>query len=90
MFNLLDITYECRPSFDNLDSLPYIYDPNMKDDQQTIAGDDSIIDHLLDNYGPSTTLYDTKALWPISFRQFAIVTSTLAALLLSVIIVIIR
>jgi len=81
MFNLLDITYECRPAFDNLDSLPYIYDPNMKDDQQTIKGDDSIIDHLLDNYGPSTTLYDTKALWPISFRQFAIVTSTLAALL---------
>ena len=85
MMNLLDITYECRPCFDDIDSLPYIDDPNMKkktgqqqQEAAIISGDDNIIDHLLNEYGPPTSLYDSKALWPITFKQFALITSQLA------------
>ena len=50
MMNLLDITHECWPCFDDIDSLLYIDDPNMKkkagqEQQQEasiISGDDRI------------------------------------------------
>jgi glutathione S-transferase len=80
MMNLLDITYECRPCFgpyvDEL--LPCIMDPNV---DRTIHGDGDIIEHLLKQYGPPTSSYDTKALWPITFEEFSMATSQMAIML---------
>lgn len=85
MMNLLDITYEVRPTFTDIEKLPYIIDANINsgiiDDEQTISGDDAIITHLLQEYGPPSSTFDRKALWPIEFKQFAIVTSQLSILL---------
>eukprot|EP00571_Detonula_confervacea_P014530 CAMPEP_0172308430 /NCGR_PEP_ID=MMETSP1058-20130122/9023_1 /TAXON_ID=83371 /ORGANISM="Detonula confervacea, Strain CCMP 353" /LENGTH=330 /DNA_ID=CAMNT_0013020841 /DNA_START=55 /DNA_END=1044 /DNA_ORIENTATION=- len=85
MMNLLDITYECRPCFgeNNNDqavaaAVPYIDDPNI---DRTISGDDKIIEHLLEQYGPPTSSYDRKALWPITFQEFSLATSQLTAML---------
>ena len=78
MMNLLDITYECRPSFSDVDKLPYIDDPNVG---KKISGDNDIIEHLLEKYGPPSTEYDRKALWPITFQEFALVTSQVASLI---------
>jgi glutathione S-transferase len=81
MMNLLDITYECRPCFEanrnawgvNSDRpLPYLFDPNT---DETIFGDDEIIAILLDRYGPSSSTFDRKALWPIEFKAFSVLTS---------------
>ena len=77
--NLLDITYECRPVFGaEINNLPRIVDPNVG---ETISGDDEIIEHLLKQYGPPTSLFDLKALWPITFKEFSLATSKLAILL---------
>ncbi|KAL7427907.1 hypothetical protein ACHAXH_002153 [Discostella pseudostelligera] len=79
MMNLLDITYECRPVFGpEIDNLPRIDDPNLGG---TISGDDEIIQHLLKQYGPSSSLFDIKALWPITFKEFSLATSQLAIML---------
>ncbi len=79
MMNLLDITYECRPVFGpEIDNLPRIDDPNLG---ETISGDDEIIEHLLKQYGPASSLYDLKALWPITFKEFSLATSQLAIML---------
>jgi glutathione S-transferase len=87
MMNLLDITYECRPCFEanrnawgvNSDRpLPYLYDPQT---DETIFGDDEIINKLLDQYGPPASEFDRKALWPIEFKAFSVLTSQLASLL---------
>ncbi len=79
MMNLLDITYECRPVFGSeIDRLPRIVDPNT---DETISGDDEIIEHLLKRYGPPSSLYDLKALWPITLKVFALATSQLAIML---------
>jgi glutathione S-transferase len=87
MMNLLDITFECRPCFETNRNawgisrdrpLPYLYDPNLDD---TIFGDDEIINLLLDKYGPPPSKFDRKALWPIEFKAFSVLTSQLAALL---------
>jgi glutathione S-transferase len=79
MMNLLDVTYECRPVFGSeIDRLPRIVDPNI---DETISGDDEIIEHLLKQYGPPSSLYDRKALWPITFKEFALVSSQLAIIL---------
>lgn len=79
MMNLLDITYECRPSFgdDIMDGLPCIDDPNVVG-KIKISGDNEIIEHLLTNYGPPADTFDRKALWPITFQEFALLTSQLA------------
>lgn len=80
MMNLLDITYECRPVFGSeVDNLPRMVDPNL--DDETISGDDEIIEHLLNRYGPPSSLYDLKALWPITFKEFALATSQLTIML---------
>lgn len=80
MMNLLDITYECRPCFGpNMDNLlPCIIDPNV---DKTIYGDDNIIGHLMEQYGPPTSSYDSKALWPITFKEFSLATSQIAIML---------
>ncbi|KAL7532999.1 hypothetical protein ACHAXR_004979 [Thalassiosira sp. AJA248-18] len=79
MMNLLDITYECRPCFGtDTESLPCIDDPNIGG---KISGDNDIIEHLLENYGPPQSTFDRKALWPITFQEFSLVTSQLTALI---------
>ena len=87
MMNLLDITYECRPCFEanrnawGVESdrpLPYLYDPNT---DETIFGDDEIINRLLEQYGPSVSRFDRKALWPIEFKAFSVLTSQFTSLL---------
>ena len=77
MMNLLDITFECRPCFgpNIYNLLPCIMDPNV---DKTIYGDDDIIGHLLEQYGPPTSSYDSKALWPITFKEFSLATSQIA------------
>ena len=79
MLNLLDITFEVRPCFEDTETdypVPFLVDPNA---DSTIIGDDDIIGHLLEKYGPSPDLFDRKALWPIEFRAFALATAEIAA-----------
>ena len=87
MMNLLDITYECRPCFESIRNawgvdgerpLPHLYDPNT---DTTIFGDDEIINALLNLYGPSPSEFDRKALWPVEFKAFSVLTSQIAALI---------
>lgn len=57
-----------------------MYDPNTK---KGLFESNDQIEYLLKNYGPQDKdSYDQKALWPITFEGFSIVTSTLAAILL--------
>ena len=79
MLNLLDITFEVRPCFEDMETdypVPFLIDPNT---ESTIVGDDDIIEHLLEKYGPSDDSFDRKALWPIEFRSFALATGQIAA-----------
>lgn len=91
--NLLDLTVEYRPCpgarqgyfSDQLyqrtgrRTVPYLIDPNT--DIELFESDDQI-QYLLDTYGPSNKdLYDLKALWPITFLPFSLLTSTLAAII---------
>lgn len=77
IMNLLDLSYECRPCFGaDADGIPFIDDPNAGG---RISGDNEIIEHLLENYGPPADLFDRKALWPITFQQFSLATSQLVA-----------
>jgi glutathione S-transferase len=89
--NLLDLTVEYRPcpgarqsSFSEelfertgKQTVPYLIDPNTG--VEMFESDDQI-QYLLDTYGPDKSLYDGKALWPITFKEFSIFTSTIAAL----------
>ena len=75
LLNLLDITYEARPSFD-IAQEPRLYDPNK---DETIRDDNQIIEYLLGTYGPPPSTFDRKALWPIEFQAFSLATSQLAA-----------
>mmetsp|Transcript_12342 Transcript_12342/g.13700 ORF Transcript_12342/g.13700 Transcript_12342/m.13700 type:complete len:346 (-) Transcript_12342:68-1105(-) len=90
--NLLDLTVEYRPcpgarqsafSQEMLEktgkqTIPYLIDPNTG--TEMFESDDQI-QYLLDTYGPQDkSLYDTKALWPITFSAFSVITSTFAAL----------
>lgn len=82
MMNLLDITYECIPCFGaDVEGLPCIDDPNIDGTDERVSGDNDIIEHLLKSYGPPSTEYDRKALWPVEFEAFALATSQLTALL---------
>lgn len=58
-------------------TVPYLIDPNTG--VEMFESDDQI-QYLLDTYGPDKSLYDGKALWPITFKEFSIFTSTIAAL----------
>ena len=63
IMNLLDLSYECRPCFGaDADGIPFIDDPNAGG---RISGDNEIIEHLLENYGPPADLFDRKEMWPI-------------------------
>jgi len=90
--NLLDLTVEYRPcpgarssSFsDDLfektgkRTVPYLMDPNTN--TELFESSDQI-EYLLRTYGPPSESFDRKALWPITFQQFSVFTSALAALL---------
>jgi len=92
IINLLDLTVEYRPCpgarqsrfSDELmertgrRTVPYLIDPNTG--EEMFESDDQIA-YLVDTYGPSKDLYDAKALWPITFKQFSVYTSTLSALI---------
>ncbi len=75
MMNLLDITYEVRPVFE-INHEPRLFDPNS---DETICDTKQIIEHLLEMYGPPSSTFDRKALWPIEFEAFAVATSKFAA-----------
>lgn len=75
MMNLLDITYEVRPVFE-IEHGPTLFDPNT---DETISNTQQIIEHLLEKYGPPSSAFDRKALWPIEFEAFAVATSKFAA-----------
>lgn len=90
--NLLDLTVEYRPcpgarqstfSQELLErtgkqTVPYLIDPNTG--VEMFESDDQI-KYLLEAYGPDKNSYDMKALWPITFKEFSIYTSTIAAIL---------
>ena len=90
--NLLDLTVEYRPcpgarsgqfskelfKRTGRRTVPYLVDPNTGSEMFE-SGD--IIQYLLRTYGPPEDSYDKKALWPITFEGFSILTSTIAAVL---------
>lgn len=91
--NLLDLTVEYRPIpgarqskfsdelFERTGrrTVPYLIDPNTG--TEMFESDDQIR-YLVDTYGPQEEgAYDPKALWPITFTEFSVFTSTLAALI---------
>lgn len=92
MMHLLDLTVEYRPcpgarqgafSQELLErtgrqTVPYLIDPNTG--VEMFESDDQI-EYLLQTYGPPSDSYDRKALWPITWQRFSIVTSTWAALI---------
>lgn len=92
IINLLDLTVEYRPCpgarqsrfseelFERTGrrTVPYLIDPNT--DTEMFESDDQIR-YLIDTYGPDPSLYDAKALWPITFTSFSIYTSSLAAVI---------
>ena len=41
---------------------------------------DDICQYLRETYGPAQDAYDPKALWPLTFSPFQLITSTLAAI----------
>mmetsp|Transcript_27846 Transcript_27846/g.34386 ORF Transcript_27846/g.34386 Transcript_27846/m.34386 type:complete len:397 (+) Transcript_27846:120-1310(+) len=90
--NLLDLTVEYRPcpgarqsSFSkelyeltSRQTIPYMIDPNTN---VSMFESNDIIQYLLDTYGPQDkSSYDIKALWPITFGQFSVFTSGIAAI----------
>ena len=92
MINLLDLNVEYRPcpgarqsQFSNQlyertgkRTVPYLIDPNTG--TEMFESNDQI-EYLLQTYGPPADLFDRKALWPITFEAFSIVTSTLVAII---------
>lgn len=89
MVNLLDLTVEYRPCpgaragfSDELfartgrRTVPYMIDPNTG--IEMFESDDQI-EYMLNTYGPSDTKFDRKALWPITFSTFSVITCGLAA-----------
>lgn len=92
MINILDLSVEYRPcpgarqskfSKDLMDmtgrqTVPYLIDPNTN---KSMFESNDIINYLVSTYGPTDkSTYDAKALWPITFEQFSIFTSTIAAI----------
>lgn len=58
-------------------TVPFLIDPNT---QVSMFESADQIQYLLDTYGPTDkSKYDLKALWPITFERFALITSVLAA-----------
>jgi glutathione S-transferase len=91
VMNLLDLKVEYRPcpgarysSFsDDLferagrRTVPYLIDPNTG--VEMFESDDQI-EYLLNTYGPPQDSYDRKALWPVTFKTFSVITSGFSAL----------
>ena len=91
MLNLLDITVEYRPCpgaragfSDELfqrtgrRTVPYLIDPNTG--AEMFESSDQI-EYLISTYGPSSDEFDRKALWPITFEQYATTSAALVAVL---------
>jgi glutathione S-transferase len=90
--NLLDLTVEYRPCpgarqgkfseelFERTGrrTVPYLIDPNTG--TELFQSNDQI-EYMLNTYGPPEEKFDRKALWPITFEEFSIFTSTLVAIL---------
>jgi glutathione S-transferase len=91
MINLLDLTVEYRPCPGARDgsfsdelfrrtgrrTVPYLIDENTG---MEMFESSDIIEYLLQTYGPQDeTSFDRKALWPITFESFSIITSSLVA-----------
>lgn len=92
MINVLDLTVEYRPcpgarqgkfseelyQLTGRRTVPYLVDPNTG---ISMFESDDQIEYLVETYGPRDgSTYDSKALWPITFQAFSIVTSTIAAI----------
>jgi len=92
MTNVLDLTVEYRPcpgarqgkfseelyQLTGRRTVPYLVDPNTG---ISMFESDDQIEYLVETYGPRDgSTYDSKALWPITFQAFSIVTSTIAAI----------
>ena len=56
--------------------------PYMRDENADVAmyESDDICNYLRETYGPAQDAYDPKALWPLTFGPFQLITSTLAAI----------
>eukprot|EP00980_Cylindrotheca_fusiformis_P001132 scaffold318_cov110-Cylindrotheca_fusiformis.AAC.4 len=92
MINLLDLTVEYRPcpgarqgafSKELLErtgrqTVPYLIDPNTG--MELFESNDQI-EYMLETYGPPAETYDRKALWPITFEPFSLLTSTIAGII---------
>jgi len=90
--NVLDLTVEYRPCpgarqgafsdelFEKTGrrTVPFLMDPNTG---LEIFESGDQIEYLVATYGPPTSEFDRKALWPITFGPFSIVTSTIVAML---------
>lgn len=93
IINILDLTVEYRPcpgarqsqfskdlkEMTGRQTIPYLIDPNTN---EAMFESTDIINYLVSTYGPADeSTYDKKALWPVTWEPFSIVTSTIAALL---------
>lgn len=89
--NLLDLTVEYRPcpgaragfteelfARSGRKTVPYLVDPNTG--VEMFESSDQI-EYLLSTYGPPSSSFDRKALWPITWENFSVSTSILAAIL---------
>ena len=56
--------------------------PTQVDENADVAmyESDDICQYLRETYGPAQDAYDPKALWPLTFGPFQLITSTLAAI----------
>lgn len=57
--------------------VPYLVDPNA---DEAMYESDDICNYLREAYGPPADAFDPKALWPLTFGPFQLITSTLAAI----------
>ena len=57
--------------------VPYMVDENA---DVAMYESDDICQYLRETYGPAQDAYDPKALWPLTFGPFQLITSTLAAI----------
>lgn len=94
MVNILDLTVEYRPcpgarqskfsqellKRTGKQTVPYMIDENTGTE---MFESNDIIDYLLDTYGPPNDMYDRKALWPVTFEPFAMISTGLTSSILN-------
>lgn len=92
MVNILDLTVEYRPcpgarqgAFSEKlfkqtgrRTVPFLVDPNKG---VKMFDSNTIINYLVDTYGPAREVFDRKALWPVTAEGFAVSTATTTAVL---------